>query len=215
MVPSDCTLIAVSGIDGAGKTTVATSLVKALGQAGHTAIYSRPAYECNAKILWYCRRRWGDDYAYHPMLPANFYLSVLCLDWLQWLVSLEELPDDCVVCCDRYLPDVLAQAVQYGASIDMVLKLTEEFPRPDLSLFLDIDPKVAVSRIMDRGGTHSLDSRESLTSLAKAYSRAERLTWKLTKVDVGRSLERVLVEVEELSLVAIGDPCDQGTPGGR
>lgn len=195
------TIVTFSGIDGSGKTRMARSLAARLRERGHHAIYGRPQYRSNAQVLRYCAHRFGDEYAYFPRLPPDFYISILSLDWLSWHMDvLEAVPDETVVCCDRYVIDVYAQAVQYGARLEPIQEVFRVFRQPDLSVFLETSPADAVRRIRERGDPppHRLETLENLTALAACYDvAAARLNWPFARLANDGDIEHALARVED------------------
>lgn len=191
-------IISFSGIDGSGKTQLAQRLAAALRGRGVNAVYGRPEYACNAKVMRYCEMRFGNEYAYYPSLPPDFYISILSVDWLVWYMDfLRGLPDDAVVCCDRYIIDVYAQAVQYGARLEPLQEVFSVFPVPELTVFLETPPDVAVARIAQRGSpAHRLESLEHLTELFDSYAvAADRVGWTFTRLNNAGGLESTLQTV--------------------
>lgn len=199
-------LVTFSGIDGSGKSTYSGRLAKELSSLGIASAATRPAYKGNKIVKKYCLHRYGDEYAYYPNLSSNFYLSVLALDWIDWLHDylLPQLNKQ-VHCCDRYIIDVYSQAIQYGANIDFLQELFEPFPTPDLSFYLDVEPVEAVKRIQERTELpqHSLESLSELERLTTSFQQVEAMmNWNFVKLDAKNSihdnLAMIIKKIEEL-----------------
>jgi thymidylate kinase len=174
----DVRLITLSGIDGSGKTLLSRRLAEALSERGIAAHAICPEYRCNDVVKAFCANRFGDPYAYVPQLDPTLYISILLADWLDLARTTLAHDRDEVLICDRYLPDVLAQAVHYGADVAIVLRTMALFPTPDVLFFLGITPSSAHARLRQRlsPALHHLESEANLETLALAYERV----WKLT-----------------------------------
>lgn len=165
-------LIALSGIDGSGKTTLSRLLARELRRRGVDARATRPRYRANELVKACCLQLYGDAHAYFPELNPDFYLAALLLDWLEWGRRLPAV-DDRVWCCDRYELDVFAQAMHYGADIEPVATVFGSLPRPALTFVLDVPVAVASARLDARSSDrHSLESDAALKALTYAYEIA-------------------------------------------
>jgi dTMP kinase len=135
--------LCVEGLDGCGKTTQAKLLVAKLGKS-HNAIYA--AEPSCGKIGTFIRENclYGEkrlsstveallfaadraDHVEHEILPA--------------------LNDGKVVVCDRYVYSSLAYQGATGLSLDWIREINTPALRPDLAIFLDVNPKTAMQRL--------------------------------------------------------------------
>lgn len=135
-------LVAIEGIDGSGKTTLAASLADGLARRGiRVAIHREPSDGSAGKLLR--SLSWDEDR--HPMMLA--LLSTADRYDQQALLADQE---SALVISDRYYLSGLAYHAAEG--IDQVLyqRLNAGVRRPDLYLFLNLDPAVAAARMGDR-----------------------------------------------------------------
>jgi thymidylate kinase len=191
-------IISFSGLDGSGKSTLASEVAAELGQLGMPARLGRPQYRGNSIVKEYCLLRYGDEHSYYPNLDSNFYLSTLALDWMDWWLHEVVCHVDQVFCCDRYIVDVFAQAVQYKADLGFLKHLLLVMPRPELSFYLEITPEQAAERVKKRchPPPHRLESLPELRRLRDSYAEVERLIgWEFIRLDASRPLSDVIGSV--------------------
>lgn len=174
-------IVSCSGIDGSGKTELARRLASELAKLGLDAECVRPRYVCNEIVKRFCATRFGDPNLHVTKMRPGTYIAALLLDWLDLLHESLEAHCGRVLVCDRYVFDVMAQAIHYGADVEPVLDFLRFFPSPDVSFFLDVTPTVAHARLVARSDppVHVLESLDHLETLAGAYHQVRaRLAWR-------------------------------------
>lgn len=154
-------LVAVVGLDGAGKTTQVAALadwVSSIGvpaqahlsvsmtpvRAALTAIARQDGFEHYTDVV---------DQATMRLITASSKLARLA----PIVASLAETPHTAIV--DRFTYCQYALAKAQGAGSELFLRrLFAGLPAPDMTIFLDVDPAVAAVRIDRRGiDTEDLD----------------------------------------------------------
>ncbi|GAB1482740.1 dTMP kinase [Treponema sp.] len=103
-----------------------------------------------------------------------------------------------LVVCDRYVPSSLVyQGLECGDALPSLLN--SEFPYPELIIYFDLDPRIAVKRFADR---KVKDVYEHLDFQLKVQERYEALLPKyleggsqLIRLDASQSVEEVAQEV--------------------
>ncbi len=137
--------IAIEGLDGAGTSTQAEALTKALN--GDVWRTFEPT---DGEIGSLIRRILGKEVAATPQTVAHLYAA----DRAEHLYRpqtgiLSRLEAGATVVTDRYLFSSLAyQSVECG--FDFVLTLNASFPLPRHLFYLDIDPSVGEKRLATR-----------------------------------------------------------------
>lgn len=193
-------LVTFSGLDGSGKTTVATWLVEALREHGVRATYfygHRPSYHRDQKVrslsilfraIWRHIGRVPEELREHPRAKVVYdFLTFLDYVLVQRKLA-RHLRPDTVVLVDRYVYDVIMYLRFLGPSHPalewMLLAIS---PRPDVEIFFDIDPETALGRKQEQ-------TPAELQRFAAVY-RDLRRVWSPVVVDARASLHEVLSEV--------------------
>jgi len=185
--PQPGMLVALSGIDGSGKSTQAQALDEALtiSDATHMVIWSRPGtspfYQRLSRLVGRGDTASGGEPAAGARLApggkvgriAWTALNVLDLAWLyNWQVRRRTLVGNIVV-CDRYVADAEVEMLSRLQDDDRVARriaglLSALAPKPDAGFLLDVPPGDAANRAADRESAGALaKQRELYRSLAK------------------------------------------------
>ncbi|MBE4747775.1 dTMP kinase [Corallococcus sp. ZKHCc1 1396] len=140
-------LVAIEGIDGAGKTTQARLLEEALLSGGHKVVRTKEPTDGT----------WGRslrESATKGRLPAEAELDLFLRDRREHVEKLIEpaLAAGKVVIIDRYYFSTVAYQGARGMDPAELLKMNEAFaPPPDLLVILDVEPLIGIERIRQRG----------------------------------------------------------------
>ncbi|WP_049621087.1 dTMP kinase [Frateuria defendens] len=152
-------LIAVEGIDGAGKTTLAHTLAKQLRACGIAVTLSKEP----TTGPWGTKLRTS---ASEGRLSPEEELRLLLLDRRQHVDSLIKpaLARDEIVILDRYYPSTAAYQGAEGMPVPEILAQNAFAPAPDLTLILDLQPAQGLARIRARGDVpNHFETAENLT----------------------------------------------------
>ncbi|MBV7330764.1 hypothetical protein KFU94_21475 [Chloroflexi bacterium TSY] len=167
-------LICLTGIDGAGKTTLSRNLVAALRLEGKSAVYVYGrTYPVVSRVLMLLGRltllrkndQWQDYKSYtktkketmrNPLLTLIYTGAILVDYYLQiWLKLLPHLLADRIVVLDRYVYDTvisdLTVHLNYSAvqTDNAIKKGMQWLPTPVLTAVIDLPAEVAFSRKND------------------------------------------------------------------
>lgn len=139
-------LIAIEGIDGAGKTTLAQALARDLRVAGATVVLGKEP----TSGPWGTRLRQS---AATGRLSPEQEVDYLLRDRQQHVEEVIQpaLARGEVVILDRYFPSMVAYQGAAGLPLDGLLQANDFAPRPDLLLLLDLGPEQGLARIRARG----------------------------------------------------------------
>lgn len=183
-------LIAVEGIDGAGKTTQAKRLVRWLRENGFEARYTRePTGGAVGRIL----KAMAHARSVNPYLEALLFAA----DRLQHLERTIEplLSRGYVVVSDRYLHSSLAYQSATTGEPEWVRRINEFARKPDLALLLDVEPEAGLRRLRRRRSR--FENPELLSRIRENYLDMAR-RGELAVVDAGRGVGEVFEDVKRV-----------------
>jgi dTMP kinase len=136
-------LVAVEGIDGAGKTTQVDLLYAALVRAGEFVVRSKEP----------TNGQWGSilrQSASTGRLPLDEELQIFIKDRTEHVDTLinPKRNAGAIVVLDRYFYSTIAYQGARGADAPVVqADMLSRFPKPDAVFLLDVDPIVGINRI--------------------------------------------------------------------
>jgi len=139
-------LIAVEGIDGAGKSTLVQRLASALSDKDFIVVQSKEP----------TNGPWGSQLrasAASGRLPVSEEVELLLRDRREHVDQLinPALARGEIVVLDRYFPSMIAYQGAAGLPVDELLELNAFAPRPDIWLLLDLPVMSGHTRIAARG----------------------------------------------------------------
>ena len=180
-------LIAIEGIDGAGKTTQANLLRMTLQTAGLDVVASREP----------TRGKHGQrirESAYTGRLSLNDELQAFVDDRREHVETLigPALTAGKVVILDRYYYSTLAYQGSRGADINHVRAIMEEFaPVPDVVYLIDTKPEVGLHRISHsrRDTPNQFETLSNLTAVSAVFNALPDKN--IVKIDGGMSAAAV------------------------
>lgn len=166
-------LVAIEGIDGAGKSTQAKEVVKRLNKEGIHASYSKEPTDMvigqfiREKIL-------SGDMDIHPLALQYLFNAdrVMHIEKIQGL-----LQKGMVIVMDRYFWSSIAYAMadmgmveDWSLTAFSILSFYHQFTAPDMTFYLNISSDVALERIAQSGKHNEIyDSAEKLPKIESGY----------------------------------------------
>ncbi|AGM24596.1 dTMP kinase [Spiroplasma chrysopicola] len=194
--------ITLEGIDGSGKTTIAKLLREKLRSEGYNVVLTREpggdeiAEQIREIIL--SKKNEKMD----PWTEALLYIAARCQHVSQDI--LPALKEGAIVICDRFMDSTSAyQGYARGLGIrtlDEIQSMVLGTTKPDLTLFFDIEPKVALNRMQERSEDemNRLDLEKS-TFHEKVYEGYQVLisehSERIKVIDADKSINEVLEQV--------------------
>lgn len=185
-------LITVEGIDGSGKTTIVKFLAEELKKRSYDVVtFKEPTdSEYGRKIRKILREK-----SLNPEKELELFIKDRELN-VQKNV-LPALRSGKVVIMDRYYYSTIAYQGALGLNLDLIKKLNEQFPRPDFTIILDIDPEIALKRIEAK---RKPDRFEDIAYLRKVREIFLSLKDNVVVIDAERDLGQVKKDVLEVVL---------------
>ncbi len=135
--------IVVEGLDGCGKTTQTKLLVEKLRES-HDAVYTAEPSQGNIGTLIRTSILYREK-----RLPSAVEALLFAADRVDHVQN-EVLPamrKGKIVVSDRYLYSSLAYQGAAGLSVEWIQKINEHSLRPDLAIFIDVDPETVMRRL--------------------------------------------------------------------
>jgi len=179
-------LIAIEGIDGAGKTTQAELIASRMEEAGLDVVRSKEP----TSGPWGRKLR---ESASNGRMTATDELAAFIADRKEHVASTigPALARGAVVIVDRYYFSNVAYQGARGMDPAEILRINEEFaPPPDMLIVLSVAPSVGVRRIVDRGDAGNLFEREEdLAASAAIFDQIDKPY--LLRVDGTRAREEI------------------------
>lgn len=168
-------LIEVAGVDGSGKSTLAHAIAGSLICSG-TPTYVRSFHSWVRRSATAIARRRGRDRAtYIGHESVEFAVAMELLDRSAQLRTAAGGPAAFVL--DPYAFSAAAVAATHRVgNLDAILDVYFAVPRPDMVLYLDIDPQVAYQRILARDGSDNVTLRGGVADLTAYREAFERVS---------------------------------------
>ncbi|MGB9740392.1 MAG: dTMP kinase [Candidatus Bathyarchaeia archaeon] len=165
--------ICIEGLDGCGKTTQAKLLVKALRKAGYDAVYT--AEPSKGKIGKFIKR-----YCLNAKQRVSTVVEALLFaaDRFEHLEKevVPALENGKIVVSDRYIFSSLAYQGAAGLDFNWIEKVNVYAIAPDLALFLDVKPEVAIQRVKTKKSVmENLETQKKVRDVYMKFVEIGRL----------------------------------------
>jgi len=182
-------LIAVEGIDGAGKTTIANHLCDFLSKKGYKCIVLKePSESIYGKMIKSLKSR--PD----PETEMELFLKDREMDVKDRI--LPALEEGKIVIMDRYYYSNIAYQSARGLNADRIRELNERIaPKPDLVILLDLSPSKALERLKNREKLSIFEEKDYLEKVRQKF--LEIADERTVIINAERNLEFVKREAEE------------------
>jgi len=156
--------IAIEGIDGSGKTTIANLLYNELSKKYNNIILMKEPYDKDLskkiKEIILKEHEKNLDYGYLLALLFTADRSIKNIDLKKYLNN------GYIIISDRSIYSSFSYQILYeGIDIEWLKCISKYIIKPDITFVLDIDPKIAMERINSRG--KSITSYENIEFLKK------------------------------------------------
>jgi len=139
--------ICIEGLDASGKTTHARRLVRELRQRGFDAIYTTEPTE--GEIGNFIRRHILQREKRVPSVVEALLFAVDRVEHVESEIK-PALEEGKIVVSDRYVYSSLAYQGAAGLDLNWIEGINRHAIRPDLAIYIDVPPEVAVKRIKRR-----------------------------------------------------------------
>jgi dTMP kinase len=189
--------ICIEGLDGCGKTTQAKLLAKKLKKS-HNALYT--AEPSRGNIGTYIRKQclYGEK-----RLSTVVEALLFAADRIEHVENevLPALREGRLVISDRYVYSSLAYQGAAGLGLDWIEKVNEHALKPDLAIFLDVDPKTVMQRLKPKLSVmETMETQQRVRDVyLKFVAKGElvRLDGNSSKAEVAEALSALVLKFLE------------------
>jgi len=189
--------IVLEGIDGSGKTSIANMIISELSAKGFKTLYTFEPTD--SEIVGLVKTKLGD------LRDPYIDTLIFALDRLLHVKSkvIPALKEGHVIICDRYYYSSVAYQGAQGAPVEWILEVNKWALKPDIAIYLDVDPAIAIKR---KSGISSrfpeFEKLELQYKVRDVYLKLVELGL-LTLIDASRDLNEVYSDVRKLVFKAI------------
>jgi len=181
--------VCVEGLDGCGKTTQTKLLMRGLRKKGYDAVWT--AEPSLGKVGRFIRK-----YFLHCEKRGSSVVEALLFaaDRVEHLENevIPLLKEGKIVISDRYVYSSLAYQGSTGLDLDWIKTLNKYAIRPDLAIFIDVDPATVVKRLKTTKSV--MENLETLREVREVYMKFVDKN-ELLKIDGNKSMDAVAEDV--------------------
>lgn len=165
------TLVAFTGIDGAGKTTLIRGLQASDPRFATAPVLKRTEKENVWRLLRFRPHLWSDPASVMRSASGRLLAWATVLDFLRY-VDEEVLPrcEERLVLLDRWTPCMVAYCGEVLGIGDEVVEALADVPKPDLIIHVDVTPAEAYARITRARHPLPDEHPEILRAFHRAYT---------------------------------------------
>ncbi|MCE5228257.1 dTMP kinase [bacterium] len=184
-------LIAIEGIDGTGKSTLASALARALEARGRAVVLSfEPTRGAHGRRI----RELAVSGRSNPAEETELFIN----DRREHVANLiaPALADGKTVVLDRYYYSTMAYQGARGMDTAEIQKRNEEFaPRPDLLVILELPVEDALKRITEKRGStpDHFEGAEYLSAVDKIFKSIHHPN--VLRLDARKATEETVAEI--------------------
>ncbi len=181
--------ICVEGLDGCGKTTQTKLLVERLEAKGYDAVYTaEPSLGKIGKFI--------KEYCLHGEKRVSSIVEALLFaaDRFEHVENevVPALDEEKLVISDRYVYSSLAYQGAAGLSLEWIRKINEHAKRPDLAVFIDVEPETVVQRLKPTKSV--MENLGTQRNVQKVYMKLVE-KGELVRIDGNRSKQEVADDI--------------------
>ena len=186
--------VCIEGLDGCGKTTQARLLVRRMREMGYDALYT--AEQSRGKIGRFIKK-----YCLHGAKRVSVIVEALLFAADRYEhVEKEIIPaqkEGKLVVSDRYVYSSLAYQGAAGLDLNWIQMINEHAIKPDLALFIDVEPETTIQRLKSRKSV--MENIETQRRVREVYLKFVE-NHELMRVDGNRSKEEVARDIQRAVL---------------
>ncbi len=190
-------LVVFEGIDGSGKNTQINLLSEWLRDEGIEHIVTEePCVDLPLGLLLKSLLR------LHAKFDPETYVYLFAAERNEHVkkVILPALESGKLVICNRYYYSSFAYQAAMGADERLLVEINKKFPRPDLAILIDVEPEIAMQRIIGRTPANLralFEEKTFLTKVRRNYLKVAEL-YGMVVVDGNRDVRTVFNDIRSI-----------------
>ena len=201
-------LIAICGVDGSGKTTQLKLLQEELIKQG------KKVYITKQPTDWYRNDKNVRDFLEGRTSNTELIKELALFSATDRLrqYNNEILPkekNNFIVLSDRYVYSTYTYFCSRGLDIDWLKEINKYVVLPNISIYIDVPPKIAYERILKRDGQTAKHEEKDIQFLTKVTQMFKEQIWGENNnyfiVDGNRSKEEINKEIIQIVKTCMGE----------
>lgn len=164
-------LIAVCGIDGSGKSTLAKNILNRFTEKNLKCCIKRlTTYDEFLDKFNKVKDLYNMTYAHD--FPEEIFANILSINFVyKFICEINPIltGDGNIIIFDRYYYSHLANQSAFGVNIESIKKILQLCPKPDLTIYLDADIDLAISRINKRENIKNCENKTFLYKVRENF----------------------------------------------
>ncbi len=182
-------LIAFSGMDGSGKTTLAKKLKTYLEKKSYSVYFKHAHGYAISQNSFAIDEQNIKRFRWLFMLLSPY---VLIDSWLTHLLKYRPILNKKTLICDRYFYDKIARLIYYGIISKTLSKMyLYLLPKPDVVFVLDVGEKKAITRKKE----YSLNQARNFRDIYQFIARETKTPIIKTAGNIKESLRNVIIHL--------------------
>jgi len=187
--------IVIEGLDGSGKSSQVDLVIDLLKKNGKEVVVTKePTMDSEAgrKVKQVLRK----EIVVEPLELQKLYVQ----DRKEHLENkvIPALKEGRFVVSSRYAFSTFAYGYSDGLSVDLLVKMNEQFLLPDLTIIIDVSPASCVERIESRGeSVEFFEKLEKLTKANEIYKKTSDMFKNVVIINGERPIQEVFEDVKK------------------
>ncbi len=183
--------ICLEGLDGCGKTTQAKLLVRKLRRTSDAVYTAEPSRGNIGRFI--------KKHCLHSLKRGSGVIEALLFaadrsDHVENTV-LPALKMGRIIVSDRYVYSSLAYQGATGLDLEWIQKINEHAVRPDLAIFIDVEPETVVQRLKPKKSV--MENLETQRKVREVYMKFVR-NGELVRVDGNKPKSQVAADLADV-----------------